>query len=346
MAEISLYPSNPNYVSDLEKIKVKVPWEGFKGKSVTVTGATGLLGSHIIDFFLYLNRVYEASIEVIALGRNPQKIQRRFSYAMNSNLFKSATFELSGRFPEIDTDYIIHCAGNSHPQLFAQDPVGTLIGNVLGAEKVLKYGVCHDTKILLLSSGEVYGENLNGIIPMEEDYTGKLDLSSSRSCYTEGKRAVEALGQSYKAQYGVDVVIARPCRIFGPTMTSEDNKASAQFIRNGLENKDIVLKSPGEQMFSYIYSSDAVSALLTILIKGKSGEAYNVANDRCNVRLKDFAKEVAKKANVRLTFNLIGEPGGSKVTNAVLDTAKLQSLGWTPAYDLSQGVEQTLKILK
>lgn len=346
MAKISFNSSHPDYIEDLKKIEGAVPWQELRGKCIAVTGSTGLLGSLIIDFLLYLNKEHNAKIQVFALGRNVEKIKQRFSLDGNTSLFRIERFELLSSFPEIEADYIIHCAGNSHPKLFVEDPVGTLMGNILGTETILKYSKKHNAKALILSSGEIYGENCNGSIPMNEDYTGRLNLSTARSCYSEGKRAVEALTQSYIYQFGVNAVIARPCRIFGPTMTADDNKASAQFIRNGLNGSDIVLKSSGEQLFSYIYSADAVSALLTILIKGKSGEAYNVANERCNIALKDFAREVAKKSHVKLVFNLIGEPGGSKVTNALLSTKKLQSLGWQSTYDLQKAIDQTLRILK
>ncbi|MDE6017821.1 MAG: NAD-dependent epimerase/dehydratase family protein [Muribaculaceae bacterium] len=345
MDEINFNPTNPVYIKDLEKIAVVVPWQELMGKGIAVSGATGLLGSLIIDFLLYLNKEYNANIQVLALGRSLEKIKHRFSEVGNSNLFGVKRFELSGSFPEIEVDYIIHCAGNSHPKLFAEDPVGTLMGNILGTETVLKYCRNHNAKALILSSGEIYGENCNGDIPMDEDYTGKLNLSTARSCYSEGKRAMEALTQSYISQFGVNAVIARPCRIFGPTMKREDNKASAQFIRNGLNCIDIVLKSSGEQIFSYIYSADAVSALLTILIKGQSGEAYNVANTSCNVMLKDLATLIANKTNVNVVYKLTGEPGGSKVQNALLDNTKICTLGWKGLYSIEEAINQTINIL-
>lgn len=336
---------NPAYQKDLASIATVAPWQELCGKRIAVSGATGLLGSQIVDFINYLNQRYAANIRIIALGRKPDSVLNRFRY-IDSSLFEVESFELSEQFPDIKADYVIHCAGNSHPRLFAEDPVGTLLGNINGAEKVLRYSADYGAVILLLSSGEIYGENLNNDTSMSESYTGHIDLSVARSCYTEGKRAVEALCQSYISQFGAKAKIARPCRIFGPTMTDTDNKASAQFIKNGLEGKNIVLKSNGEQLFSYIYSADAVSALLTILVKGGNGEAYNVASERCNVRLRDFAEEVAEEAKVNLVFDLVGELGGSKVTNALLNDTKLKLLGWRGKYNLKEAITQTFKILK
>ena len=128
-----------------------------------------------------------------------------------------------------------------------------------------------------------------------------------------------------------------------------DSKASSQFIKKALDNEDIVLKSKGEQLFSYTYTADAVGAMLHILTHGAEGTAYNIACDDCNVRLKDFAMLCAEWAGKEVVFELPSETeqkGFSIATRAILDNARLLSIGWKPAYTMKDAVWRTLEILR
>ena len=336
--------SNVTYQEDLKIISHHTPWHKFINKSFAITGATGLLGSQIIDFLHYLNTNHNTNIKIKALGRDIEKLKVRFNSSDDCSNIEIIEYDIFKPFPEITVDFIIHCAGNSHPKLFAEHPVETIMGNILGVNSVLCHAIKKESTVLILSSGEIYGDNpLNS--PMDETYIGYIDISDPRSCYPEGKRAIETIAQSYISQYGAKVKIARPCRIFGPTMTERDNKASAQFLKNGITGKDIILKSTGDQFFPYLYSPDAVSALLTILVNGQVGEAYNISNTQCNIKLKDFAKLIAKKSNVSVKFDIIGEPGGSQVKNALLNNDKLKAIGWKEAYTIDLAIDHVLKIL-
>ena len=202
--------------------------------------------------------------------------------------------------------------------------------------------------VLYPSSVEVYG-NARGNDQFTEDYTGQLNLSTARACYTESKRLSEALCQSYIAERGANVKIARLSRIFGPTMLMSDSKASSQFLLKALNDEDIVLKSKGEQLYSYTYAADAVSALLYILLHGTTGTPYNVACEACNVQLKAFAKYCAEWAQKEVVFDLPSETeqkGYSVATRALLDTKRLQALGWAPHYAMQDAVNRTLSILR
>lgn len=342
---MKLIRANKLYQHDLEVIVSSIPVQKLSGKKVLVCGATGLLGTLLIDSLIYLNLKNNSGIAVTAMGRSSSKLKDRFDeYVLNgevSFLIQDITEPFAA---DLCFDYIIDCAGNSHPAVFNSDPVGTLLGNIRGVENILNLAKDCNARVLYISSGEIYGQNRSDN-PMPETYTGILNLSTSRACYPEGKRASEALCQSYAAQYGVDVVIARPCRIFGPTMTAADNKASAQFIRKALAHEDIILKSDGTQKFPFIYGADAAAALLHILICSNSGEAYNVSSPLCETTLKEFALTVADSQNLSVKFELSEEPGGSKVNNALLDSTKLQALGWQSRFNLKDSIERTLHIL-
>ena len=176
-----------------------------------------------------------------------------------------------------------------------------------------------------------------------------INCNTLRAGYPESKRCGEALCQAYKSQKGLDIVIPRVTRTFGPTMSMSDTKAASQFIKKGVSGEDIVLKSAGTQYFSYTYVADAVSGLLTVLLKGESGEAYNIADESCDIRLKDLAGIIANINGKKVIFEIpdaIEAAGYSTATKARLDGSKLKSLGWKPRYDIKNGIERTVEILK
>ena len=217
-----------------------------------------------------------------------------------------------------------------------------------GAEQALEKALACGAMVLYPSTVEVYG-NARDDDDFTEDYTGKLNLANARACYPESKRLSEALCQSYIAERGVQVKIVRLSRVFGPTMLMSDSKASSQFIQKALAGEDIVLKSKGEQLFSYTYTADAVSAMLHVLLHGEEGVAYNISAEMCNVRLKDFAQICAEWAQKQAVFDLPSETeqkGFSIAMRAILDNTRLKGLDWRPQYTMKDAVCRTLSILK
>ena len=170
-----------------------------------------------------------------------------------------------------------------------------------------------------------------------------------RAGYPESKRCSEVLCQAYIKQKDMDIVIPRLTRSYGPTMLMSDTKAISQFIRKGIAGEDIVLKSAGTQYYSYTYVVDAVAGLLTVLLKGECGEAYNIADIESDIMLKDLAAIIAEMAGKEVVFELPDEveaAGYSKATKARLDGSKLQALGWIAKYDIKSGIKRTIYILK
>lgn len=335
---------HPLYMEDLRRVLAVKGVERLRGKSVLVTGATGLLGVHLIDALMALGEV-----TVIAVGRNRERAAGRLGEHLSSPLFRFVEQDVQRAFPEdITADYIIPLASNTHPLAYSQYPAETMLINLRGAEHALELARRCGATVLYPSTVEVYG-NARGEDMFTEDYTGQLNLSTSRACYSESKRSCEALCQSYAAEYGVKVRIARLSRVFGPTMLMSDTKASSQFIRKALDGEDIVLKSEGNQFFSYTYATDAVAAMLHIMLNGEDGTAYNIANDNCNVHLRDFAGLCAELCGRDVVFDLPSESerkGYSVAVNAILDTTSLRTSGFSPSYTMRDAVARTIHILK
>lgn len=339
---------HPLYQQDLDNIIASNNLDALNGKSLLITGATGLIGTQLIDTLIHWNRK-GGNVKVIAACRNKEKLAGRFGEYISDDQFSFIEQNALQPFPdELKADFIIPLASNTHPLAYSKYPVETMYINLKGAEHALELAKKCKATVLYPSTVEVYG-NARGKDVFVEDYTGKLNLSNSRSCYTESKRSCEALCQSYIAEYGVKAKIARLSRVFGPTVKSTDTKASSQFIQKAIEGKDIVLKSEGNQYFSYTYVADAVSALLYIMLKGENGEAYNIANESCNVHLKDFAQTCADAAGTNVIYDLPSETerkGYSVATTAILDNTKLKTIGWKPMYTFKDAVSRTIMIIK
>lgn len=340
---MKLNKNNPLYREDLQYVISTKGADRLKGKTVLITGATGLIGLQLIDSLMLAG-----DIRVIAIGRSREKAADRLGEYFGNSLFQFLEQDVCLPFPEvIRADYIIPLASNTHPFAYSKFPVETVLTNVLGAKNALDLAARCNAIVLYPSSVEIYGNARDNDI-FTESYTGNLVLSTSRSCYTESKRVCEALCQSYAEEKGVKVKIARLSRVFGPTMLESDTKASSQFILKALAGEDIVLKSEGNQYFSYTYVADAAAALLHILLNGENGQAYNVASEGCNVHLKDFAAACARICGKQVIFDIPGSAeakGYSIASRAILSCDKLASIGFKAKYGLKDALERTMEMM-
>lgn len=346
--------NNEKYMEDVCFVaKQPLPWSKLSNKSIMISGATGMVGSFLVDVILEKNASENLNCTVYALGRNEDKLKSRFSkYADDQHL---VFFQYNIQEPLVCeklgvVDYVLHLASNTHPLLYSTDPIGTVLTNIIGVKNMLDFSVEHHaTRFAFTSSNEVYGENRGDEEMFDENYCGYINCNTLRAGYPESKRCGEALCQAYKAQKGLDVVIPRITRTYGPTMSMSDTKAASQFIKKGVDGEDIILKSAGMQFFSYTYVADAVSGLLAVLLNGESGEAYNIADESGDIRLKDFAHVVASFCGKQVVFEIpdaVEAAGYSTATKARLDGRKLKGLGWEPKYDIKTGIERTIEILK
>ena len=341
LLENVLYKNDIKYITSLD-----LPWNKIENKTILISGASGMIGSCMIDALMSK----DINIKVIALGRNEEKAKERFNEYWNSHNFTFVECDINEPIKEIgNVDFVVHAASNTHPRQYSLDPIGTVTTNIIGTNNLLNYAAYHEVeRFMFASSVEVYGENRGDTEKFNENYCGYIDCNSLRAGYPESKRAGEALCQAFIKQKGLDIVIPRLSRTYGPTMLMSDSKAIAQFIKKGVAKEDIVLKSEGTQFYSYSYVVDAVTALLTILLKGECGEAYNIADDNSDIALRDLAKIIAEFVEKKVIFELPDETesaGYSKATKAILDSTKLQALGWKSKYDIESGLRRTVDIL-
>lgn len=326
-------------------------WNILKNKKILISGSTGMIGKCLIDIIMFKNTLDDLNCTVYALGRNEEKAKDRFGYCFDFETFKFIECDINKPISvDADIDYILHAASSTHPLQYASNPIGTITANVMGTYNLLELG-CEKNidRFIFLSSVEVYGQNKGDVEKFDESYLGYIDCNTLRAGYPESKRTGEALCQAYIKQKDMDVVIARLSRIFGPTMLESDSKASSQFIKNSINEEEIVLKSEGLQNYSYLYVFDAVMGILTCLAKGLKGEAYNIADSKFDITLKEFASICSRNASKEVIFDLPSETekaGFSTATLALMDSSKINNLGFKIDSNIEEKINDTIKILK
>lgn len=335
---------NQKYVKEINDFSNQIDLSFFEQKTILVAGACGLVMSYLIDTLLARKKL---DIKIIALVYSDAD-RKRFSNCDPRLSFVFGDVKDAETFRGLTqrVDVVLNGASIVDPKGYKERPVDTMLINILGTKNLLDLCVANNAAFLLTSSCEVYGDADVDVIT--ENYCGKVDPMVVRSCYNESKRACETLCVSYSAETGIKTYVARLSRTFGPTQSPKDTKALSQFIRNGILNENIVLKSRGEQLFSYTYVQDIVSGIITILSRGKSMNAYNVCN-RETLRLKEVAGIVSSIANTRVVYDLSKDDlatGYSNAHTAIQDPTKLEELGWNANVSIEKGLQVTMDVLK
>ena len=339
------------YWQDVQLVSKQIPnIENLYGSTILITGATGMICSAVAEVLFYLNKEKSANIQIVLAGRNKDRMKERFYCFEEGKDYIFIQYDATSDNPlNIKADYIIHGASNADPGKFAKEPVETMLANFIGLNTLLKSALDNKTKRLLyISSSEVYGRKEEKRPYKEDDY-GFVDILNPRASYPSSKRAAETLCAAYSAEYGLDTVIVRPGHIYGPTITNSDSRASAQFTRKAKAGEDIIMKSAGSQLRSYCYTLDCASAILTVLIHGKKGEAYNISNPNSIVTIREMAEALAKAGNVSIVFENpsdIEKKSYNLMENSSLESSKLKKLGWHALYDIIDGANATCKYFK
>ncbi|MBR1629947.1 MAG: NAD-dependent epimerase/dehydratase family protein [Lachnospiraceae bacterium] len=341
--EVIECPENPCMQEDMEEIARDCVHVGlFSGKTVLVTGATGLIGSQVVRALCAMNRLRQANIHVIAQIRSTEKARRVFGPLLDRGDIELVAMEKMDALDGRDVDFIVHGAAPTGSRYFVEKPVETIHAILNGTEQMLTLArKCHTESMVFLSSLEVYGTPFSGQEWMTESDFGFLDPANVRSSYSEGKRMAECLCVSYASEYGVPVKMARLSQTFGPGVEYGDGRVFMDFARCALEGRDVVLHTPGRTVRTYLYTKDAVSAILTILAKGEAGKAYNVTNRETAVSIREMAELVCRTiggGNIQVRIDIpedVSSFGYNPEMVIRLDPTETERLGWQARTGLS-----------
>lgn len=328
-----------------------IPWDKLAGQNVLVTGGTGLIGSTIIKAFCYANKVKNLQVKIFALVRNVEKAERIFGHETENLHFVKGTVE---NLPTINVpvDYIIHGASPTASLFFVQHPVETIQIAVKGTSNLLELAREKSVKgFVYLSSMEVYGApQVDTLISETQGCT--LDSMVVRSCYPIAKRLCENLCASYAQEYHVPAKVIRLAQTFGPGVLKDDKRVFAEFARDAMDGNDIVLQTIGTSKREYLYTADAVTAILTVLLEGANGESYNAGNPETYCSIIEMAQFVVQqiaedKIQVQFPYNETETSFKFPPFHHLhLDVSKLENLGWKATKNLKDMYLRMMAIME
>ena len=322
--------------TDIQRIiENKVLFEDLSNATVLITGATGFIGSMLAKTFIAANKRYGLGIKIIGLIRDYYKAESVFG-----SLIKEIDLTT---VDDIPANYIIHTVSPTASRYFIEHPVETIRASVESTISILESAKKNGASVVYLSSMEQYGVPYESNQRMTEDKVGIIDHLSVRSSYSESKRLCECLCASYAAEYGVDVKIARLAQTIGSGVPLPDNRMPMQFVRSVIDGRDIVLHTDGKSIINFVYITDAITGILTILKKGLKGQAYNICNDQETRSVREIADlvchEVAKD-RIQVQIDKKEDMGYAPEVQMYLDSGKLNTLDWKAEVGMSEAYDR------
>ncbi len=322
----------------------------FSDSSFLITGATGLIGSFIVNALHYANNVYHLNNRIIAVVRNEKKAEFLFPWVRNidSDLGLIVVKDIKDAVPCISVDYIIHAAGNTDSAYMISNPVETSLGIIEGTKNILELSrIVRPQGVAMLSSMEVYGQILEKAVVDETFPFGFIDPFNVRSCYPMAKRMVENLVCSYFSEYHVHAMALRLSQTFGYPVASTEKRLFGMMINAAKQKQDIVLSTKGDKINNFCYLSDAVTAILYVLKKGEAGNCYNVSNISSAMSIVESARMIANdimEKQIKVCFDISSQSNKKFAPDSkyIMDSSKLESLGWYPIISLYEAYKRNI----
>ena len=348
-------PINQVLEEDLKQtVHSAIPWESLKSGRFLITGATGLVGSMLVKTLLYGNKEKNLDISVYAVVRSREKANDIYKDFLPDPALRFINVDLTIDDLAVDEpiDYIIHTAAVTKSKTMVEKPVETIQTAVFGTIKTLELARVKKVKsYVYISSMEMYGIFADSSKMTTEDDLGYINPLAVRSNYPESKRMCENICISYLSEYQVPVKIARLAQTFGAGILPDENRIFAQFARSVLEQKDIVLHTKGLSEGNYCYLSETIEGILLLLIKGETGEAYNIVNENCHTTIAQMAEMIANEiacGKIKVVFDIPQKNiyGYASDTHMKLSSEQMKNLGWQPKIDLKESYLRLIKFLK
>ena len=349
--------NSPVLDEDMQDIYARGPdWQKLRGKTVLLTGATGMLASYVAFFLVYLNEEHAMGMRLLFHVRSEERARARFGEYADAPYISFVQHDLREPWQlEGAVDFIIHAASLANPAYYKTMPVEVAEPNVLGTYHLLRLAREKGTQsFLFFSSGDVYGKMQEGAGEIHEADVGAADPLDLLSCYGGSKRMGETWCRLFSGEYGVNAKIARIAHTYAPTMDIEsDPRVFSSFMKCVAAGTDIVMHSDGSACRPFCYIADAVSAFFLILFEGAAGEAYNVSNDRAFLSIRELAEILVKlRPELGLKVILKERPKGAAYLENNFNKAnrpsadKLRAIGWQCRFDAAAGFARVWRYLR
>lgn len=292
--------------TDLEHIynHTQEIFKEISNKRIFATGCTGFFGIWLIESFLYINRKMKLNSQMTILTRNKENFISSQSHLTNFTELDFVEGDIcTFEFPKSKYEYIIHGAAEVNNNTgSAYETISTIVA---GTKHILEFAEQNQTKkLLFISSGAAYGKQGAYISNVTEESNLAPLTTDSASVYGEAKRLAELLCVLAAKTSPLEIKIARCFAFIGPYLPLNSRFAIGNFIKDVIEEKNIIIKNNAQILRSYLYSSDLAIWLWTILFKGTNCEIYNVGSDKeiSLIELANLILEISK-SNSKVFIN-------------------------------------------
>lgn len=335
------------FAADLDSIyaQLEPAWPGLTGARIFMTGGTGFIGRWMLEALAQANRRLELGVSIVIMTRNAEQARRRLPHLAADPTFEFRQGDvLALPAPDGAYSHVIHAATDASADLNENDPIKMFDTVVEGTRQALDFArACGAGRFFYLSSGAVYGAQPPDVSHVDETYTGGPNLFTHRSAYAEGKRNAEMLCTIYARQFGMKIVKARIFALLGPLLTLDIHFAAGNFIRDAMAGKVITVNGDGRAVRSYLYTSDLVVWLWTMLIAARDAATYNVGSEEA-ISIGELAEKTAGLIGDG-RFEILGKadpgwnPGRYVPSNALI----CKDLGVAPRVSLDDAIRRTAR---
>ena len=339
--------TSPNRLArDLDNVieRTEPLWQELRGQRILITGATGFFGCWLLESFAWANQRLNLNARAVGLSRDPSLLAEKAPHlSQDSSITLHAADVRHGDFPHGGFSHVIHAATEASAKLNNEAPLVMFDTIVEGTRRALHFSIASSVrKFLLVSSGAVYGNQPPELTRVNESFEGGPDPLNPAFAYAEGKRSAEMLCR-LTASSSLEIKIARCFTFLGPYMQLDAHFAIGNFISDCLHHRLIRVKGDGSPVRSYLYASDLMVWLWTILFKGQSCRAYNVGSEEA-LNIAALAREVAAALPPAVDVNILSAatPGSAPLHRYVPCTSRArEELGLNTQVPLRDAVRRT-----
>lgn len=319
--------------------------EALRNEPIFMSGGTGFLGKWILELLAVLNQKYGFGVKILILTRTPQEFQIRWPHLANLRgvTLQEGDIRLPFEIPR-DIRYVIHAAALTDRKFFASEPTQVAETNTAGTLRLFQAAEMVEDlrKVILVSSGLIYGRQPWQLAGVSECFMGAVPLDEASSVYAESKRFSEILARSFFSEKKLPAVVLRPFAFVGPYQPLDLPWAVTDFIRDSLCGGPIRIMGDGTSVRSIMYGSDFAFGVLSALAQGRPGEAYNLGSPE-GIDMVSLAELITSnfspKPEILVRLGQTPQQGSRLVPN----TAKAEvELGVSPTVSLPQAIFKTI----